>query len=281
MGMTFTESEIERKQELRDQIAANPTSPEVSAWQAELQSIVSAAHTRMRQRAEQRRAKAEEKAEEAVELVSERDLYTEEEKSDESEIRQRMRELRAEIDAATRKKKKAELEAEYHSLLTESIDRFKRAERRAIKSGKCLSMPEHETYHSDEDFEEAMEWHRLNLAEAACYRKLNSPKTSFNLRRDVEKELVRITDRRRKLRPEDYETESSAPNSEAPDLDDSHEEITKSKDASLMDCSDLSDFALRESFSKQKFFRDQLGFTDNGPLIASLETEMRRRGMQF
>jgi hypothetical protein len=280
MGMTFTEQEIERKTQLRDLIAANPTSPEVSAWQAELREIVSAAHARMLQRADKKRAKDEEKESE-IEVVKIEDFLLSDEHTELDDNRARSREIQSRLDAAPRKKKRVQLEAERDELLDADLEMWRKAERRVIQAGKCLPMPERDEWQDDEDFNREMEEYRLNLAEAGCYRKLNSAKTSFNLRRDVEKELQRIEERRRQLRPEDYKTESSAPTSTAPDLDDSHEEITKSKYAPSIDCSDLSDVALREALLKQQFLRDRIGVTDNGPLIAAHETEIRRRGMQF
>ena len=288
MGIKFTEAEIERKTELRAQIAANPTSPEVSSWQAELQEIVTTARSRMFQRAKQRQTKAEEKEEEArVEVVKIEDMLSPEELAQSKEDWARIHELQTAIAATTRKKEKAELEDELTELDDFEAELWRKAERRAVKAGKCLATPTREDYHDDEFFEEAMEWHRLNLAEAACYRKLNSAKTSFNLRRDVEKELDRIEKKRRALRPDEFEPESRSESKSDPadtptlDSDDRDEQITEAKAASSVDCSDLSDVALRESYFKQKFFRDQLGFTDNGPLIAALEKEIRRRKMQL
>jgi hypothetical protein len=283
MGMTFTEQEIQRKIELRKLIAANPDSSELSSWNAELRDIVTAARARMIQRAEQRRVKAEEKADEAVEIVTdENDLYTYEEKLDEEDTREQLQELRAEIEKA-RGKNKARLQDEQRSLVTEQIDRFNRAKRRGIKLGKCLPTPQPEPFQSGEEFEETMQWYRLDLAEAACYRKLNSPKTSFNLRRDVQKELERIDKLRRELRPEDYESKSKSPSPEPPALDsDNTEPVTDAKPAPFTDCSRLSDTQLREAFSKQRFFfRDLLGFADRGSLIGALETEIRRRKLQL
>jgi hypothetical protein len=273
--LKFTEEEIKRKSELRALIAADPKSPQVSEWMREQRDIVSAAHARSVQRAEQRRSKAEEKEEESrVEVVKPEDMLSPDELAESQEDRARIQELRTEIAAATRKKKKVDLQDELDDLIDCEGELWRRAERRAIKSGKCLPMPQPESFQSGEDFEETMQWYRLDLTEAACYRKLNSPKTSFNLRRDVEKELERIEKKRRTLRPDEFEPE---PNSEASSVIDSDEEKIKDTKPAPSPA-DMSDVKLREEFSKQRFFfRDFLGFTDRGELIAALEAEIRRR----
>ena len=273
--LKFTEEEIKRKSELRALIAADPKSTQVSEWMREQRDIVSAAHARSVQRAGQKRAKAEEKEEESrVEVVKPEDMLSPDELTESQENRARIQELRTEIAAATRKKKTADLQDELDDLIDREGELWRRAERRAIKSGKCLPTPKREDHYDDDDFDEAMEWHRLNLAEAGCYRKSNSAKTSFNLRKAVEKELQLIEKKRRTLRPDEFEPE---PNSEASSVIDSDEEKIKDTKPAPSPA-DMSDVKLREEFSKQRFFfRDFLGFTDRGELIAALEAEIRRR----
>jgi hypothetical protein len=132
-----------------------------------------------------------------------------------------------------------------------------------------LPKPERHEDESDEEYEKEMQDYHLNLKEAACYRKLNSPKTSFNAHKDVEQELIRIENRRRELHPENYESEPKAESADTP---------TPELEKPAPSPADMSDVKLRESFSKQKyFFRDILGFTDRGELIAALEAEIRSR----
>jgi hypothetical protein len=272
--LKFTEDEIARRSELRALVTADPKSPDVPEWNAELRQIVSAAHTRMVQRAEQRRAKADVKAEDgAVEVVKPEDMLSSDELAESQESQARIQELRNEIAAATREKRKADLQDELTYLLDCEGQLGRRAERRAIKAGKCLPTPKREDCFDYDDFEETMEWHRLNLAEAACYRKMNSGKTSFNLRRDVEKELSRINQQRQKLRPDEFEPEPKAESADTPTPE--LEKPAPSTDFSKL--ADKSDVALREALSKQQFLRDQIGVTDNGPLIAALEAEIQKR----
>jgi hypothetical protein len=270
MGLTFTPQEKLRQHELRVQIEAAPTEAERDRLREELDSIRVEAHARMFQRAEAK-TKAEEG--EAVEVVKPEDMLSPDELTESQEDRARIQELRKEIAAATRRKKTVDLQDELDDLIDCEGELGRRVERRAIKSGKCLPTPMREDCYDDDDFEETMAWHRLNLLEAACYRKLNSAKTSFNLHKTVEKELQVIEKKRRELRPENYESESLASTSKAPDLDDGQPITPKPAPSPA----DMSDVALRESFSKQRDFRDQMSFTDRDQIIAALETEILRR----